>query len=154
MTTARPALSAALRQARRQKDLTQEELARLLGVDPTLVSHWETGRKVPPLDRLLRMAEELGIDADRVIKLRAQHERARLELKKSSIPTGLKDLTSQVREPAAQYGDSKDPVLGDLERLVRQLRRLPRRVRAEIVRSFRRQIDAALREQGDEKPGR
>lgn len=48
-----------IRRVRRIADLSQRDLARLLGVCPASVGHWETGRRVPDLsafEALLRLA--------------------------------------------------------------------------------------------------
>jgi transcriptional regulator with XRE-family HTH domain len=50
-------LAAALRQARINAGLTQEELARRIDVRAVAVSRWERGVHQPGLDRLQRIAE-------------------------------------------------------------------------------------------------
>lgn len=50
-----------LKESRKQAGLTQEELATLVGVHPLTISHFETGRVVPSLDTLKRLAAALGV---------------------------------------------------------------------------------------------
>lgn len=46
---------------REAKGLTKRELAEMMGVTPTTVYLWETGRRTPPYDRLLAIAEKLEV---------------------------------------------------------------------------------------------
>jgi transcriptional regulator with XRE-family HTH domain len=50
-----------LRQIRRQKDLTQEQLAEAVGVSPTFLSNLERGINGPSFDILQKLAEVLGV---------------------------------------------------------------------------------------------
>lgn len=50
-----------MKEARRRKGLTQEDLAKQISVSRSTVSHWEIGRKVPEkefIDRLTQLLEE------------------------------------------------------------------------------------------------
>lgn len=49
-----------LRQARRARGITQEELAAGLGVRASTVINWEWGREAPTVGNLLRWSEALG----------------------------------------------------------------------------------------------
>jgi transcriptional regulator with XRE-family HTH domain len=151
MSASHTALGAALRRARRDKDLTQDQIARLIGVDPTLVSQWETGRKAPPAGRLAALAEVLALDAKVLVRMRAQYDEAHLDLKRRAIHKRLEEVTSQVREAPAPYQRTPGPLRDELERLSAKLEKLAPRIRSEILRSLRRQIDAALLEQADSK---
>lgn len=51
-----------LRQARLDKDLSQRDLARELGVSQGAIHGWEAGKSRPDLGRLPLMSEVLGID--------------------------------------------------------------------------------------------
>lgn len=48
---------------RTQAGLTQEALARLVGVSVFTVSRYEQGRSKPDIDGLYRLAQELGVKA-------------------------------------------------------------------------------------------
>ena len=45
---------------RKQMNLTQKELAQLLGVANSTLNQWETGTRRPSIDMLVRLAEVLG----------------------------------------------------------------------------------------------
>ncbi len=51
-----------LRQARQSRGLTQEQLARKIGVDQAAISRMENGKQRITLELLGRMAEALGMD--------------------------------------------------------------------------------------------
>ena len=56
-----------LRTLRKQKGLTQEELAKALFVSRTAVSKWESGRGYPSVDMLKRIAEEFSLSVDELL---------------------------------------------------------------------------------------
>ena len=51
----------AIRRGRRDKKLTQKELAKILGVSPALVSFWENHTRGPSGEELLKIARYLDI---------------------------------------------------------------------------------------------
>ena len=53
-----------LRQTRQVQGMTQQELAERLFVSRQTVSSWETGRNLPSLETLARLAELLGVSTD------------------------------------------------------------------------------------------
>jgi transcriptional regulator with XRE-family HTH domain len=56
-----------LRAAREQKSLSQTELAERAGLQPSAVSHFETGRRAPSFDNLRRLADALSVSIDQLI---------------------------------------------------------------------------------------
>ncbi len=55
------AISATIRRLRRERGLTQEALAKALGVSSQAVSKWETGQAMPDITLLLSLSKELRI---------------------------------------------------------------------------------------------
>lgn len=53
---------------RTEKNLTQEELAALLGVGRTVVTMWETGQNMPPTKYLVTLASVLGCTVDELLR--------------------------------------------------------------------------------------
>lgn len=51
-----------LKELRKEKELTQEQLAERLNVSRRTVSRWETGRNMPDLDILIEMADYYNIE--------------------------------------------------------------------------------------------
>ena len=57
-----------IRTLRKERDLTQLQVAEYVGVSQTAVAAWETGkREMPKGDNLLKLAEALGFDAEELM---------------------------------------------------------------------------------------
>ena len=56
-----------LQQLRKQKALTQEELAKALYVSRTAISKWESGRGCPNIDSLKAISEFFGVSIDELL---------------------------------------------------------------------------------------
>ena len=50
-----------IRALREAKGLSQKELAEALGVDPSSVCYWESGKNEPTIFNLRRLADILGV---------------------------------------------------------------------------------------------
>lgn len=59
-----PDFGSQLRAAREQKGLSQAELAEKAGLQPSAVSHFETGRRAPSFDNLRALADALAVTID------------------------------------------------------------------------------------------
>lgn len=57
-------MGARLAQARRERNLTQEQLAEQLGVTRQAVSRWESDTAYPETDKIIRMAELFSVSCD------------------------------------------------------------------------------------------
>lgn len=53
-----------LRKARQIKGLSQAELAKRAGFQPSAISHFETGARSPSFENLRRLADALGVSID------------------------------------------------------------------------------------------
>ena len=56
-----------LRATRKEKNLTQEELAELMGVSRQAVSKWELGDGYPEVEKLLFIAGKRNVSLDRLM---------------------------------------------------------------------------------------
>lgn len=63
-----------LRMARKQKDLTQQQLAEAIGLTPQTISAYENGNKTPSLDIAAALAEKLDISLDHLCGLSRRAE--------------------------------------------------------------------------------
>lgn len=48
--------------------MTQQDLAQLLGVQPRLVSRWETGKTKPQFNYIVHIADVLEVSLDRLVR--------------------------------------------------------------------------------------
>lgn len=53
---------------RKERQLTQIQLAELLDVQPRLISRWESGETKPQFDHMVRLAEVLEVSLDQLAK--------------------------------------------------------------------------------------
>ena len=56
-----------LRRLRVEKGFTQQQLADQMNIDRTNITNWETGRRMPDVANVSRLAEALGVDASMLI---------------------------------------------------------------------------------------
>ena len=78
-----------LKELRKEKELTQEQLAETLNVSRRTVSRWETGSNMPDLDLLVEMADLYQVDLRELLDG---------ERKKEQMDTELKETVLQVAE--------------------------------------------------------
>lgn len=64
-----------LKKLRKQKDITQEQLAEYMGVSPQAVSRWETGATCPDISALPSLAELFGITIDELLGVDEKEKR-------------------------------------------------------------------------------
>jgi transcriptional regulator with XRE-family HTH domain len=56
-----------LHDLRKEKDLTQAEVAKAVGVHQRHVSSWETGKTMPSLETLLKLSKFFGVSIDYLV---------------------------------------------------------------------------------------
>jgi len=56
-----------LKKLREDKNLTQKQVAELLNVGESTISLYESGMRRPPITKLVKYAEILGVTVDKVI---------------------------------------------------------------------------------------
>jgi transcriptional regulator with XRE-family HTH domain len=56
-----------LREIRREKGFTQAQLAEISDISTRMITHYEGYAKMPPLDKVKRLAEALGVTSDELI---------------------------------------------------------------------------------------
>lgn len=55
-------------EARRENNLTQEQLAELLGVTRQSISRWEQNQAFPEMEKIIRLSDILGVSCDYLLK--------------------------------------------------------------------------------------
>ena len=86
-----------LQELRKQKGLTQEELAKSLYVSRTAISKWESGRGYPSIDSLKEIAKFFSVTVDELLSTDevltiAQEERRQAKTYFRNLAFGLLDL--------------------------------------------------------------
>lgn len=90
-------VGAFLRELRKEKNLTQEQLAEVFQVTNRTVSRWETGSNMPDISLLLEIADYYKLDVREIL----QGERKQIE----EVPPSDEAQKSQLQE-VAEYVDS------------------------------------------------
>jgi len=78
-----------LRQLRRERDITQEELARILGVTYQSVSRWENGSCYPDVELIPTIAGFFGTTTDKLMGVSETAEQARVKELKEQYQEAL-----------------------------------------------------------------
>ena len=58
-----------LRLLRSEKDITQRELAKYLGLTPKMISFYENGERFPPYDIIIKLSKYFDVSADYLLGL-------------------------------------------------------------------------------------
>lgn len=66
-----------LRQLRKEKGLTQAELAKLLSIGESTVSFYESGKRQPDYETLIRLAEVFNVSVDYLLG-RTEHKQGHI----------------------------------------------------------------------------
>lgn len=88
---------------RREKGLTQEQLAEILHVSGRTISRWETGTNMPDLSILIQMAEFYAVDVKEILDGERKGETMDKELKETL--TKVADYSKLEKEKAAKTGN-------------------------------------------------
>ena len=97
-----------IKHLRKEKDITQEELADILGVSYQSVSRWETGVCYPDMELLPVIADFFGVTADRLLGVHEKIEQKKIEQYllrfQEAISKGkVYDCIAIAREGVAEY---------------------------------------------------
>jgi transcriptional regulator with XRE-family HTH domain len=89
-----------IRALRRERDLTQEELAELLGVSVQAVSKWETGGGLPDISQLPPLASVFGVSADELLGIDVANQDAEVQRLVDEVyaPVGRGEVTTDTQE--------------------------------------------------------
>ena len=74
-----------LRELRKGKGLTQEQLAEQFNISRRSVSRWETGSNLPDLDILIEMSDYYGVELKEILNGERKSEKMNEELKETVL---------------------------------------------------------------------
>ena len=77
-------VGAFLKDLRKEKEITQEQLAEELGVSGRTISRWETGKNMPDISLLVEIAEFFDVSIPEIIKGERKSESMEEEVKEIS----------------------------------------------------------------------
>ena len=74
-----------LKEMRKQKGVTQEQLAEILGVSGRTISRWETGSNLPDLDVLIEIADYYSVELRELLEGERRSENMDEEMKETVL---------------------------------------------------------------------
>ena len=89
-----------IRKLRKEKDITQEELAEALGVTSKAVSQWECERTCPDISQIPAICGFFGVTADELLEIDSRKKEAR---RKEILEKGQKLIRSGYKEEAWDF---------------------------------------------------
>lgn len=93
-----------LKELRKQKGLTQRQLAEILGVSDRSVSRWESGNNMPDLSILVELADYYEIDIREIIDGERKGENMNRELKDTLLKVA--DYSDTQKQKAERAGNN------------------------------------------------
>jgi len=87
-----------LAELRKARQLTQAQLADLLGVQPRLIGRWEQGQGRPQFESILKLADVLEVTLDRLLRGRDSHQPDTFDIRNKQ----LKELCKLVDQLKAE----------------------------------------------------
>jgi transcriptional regulator with XRE-family HTH domain len=89
-----------LRASRKLREVEQAELARLSGLPPTSISHFESGTRKPSFDNLRRLSQALNVSADYLLGRTDEHD---IHVATDPLYRDMQRLTEHDRELAKDF---------------------------------------------------
>jgi Predicted transcriptional regulators len=93
-----------LQELRKEKGLTQEQLAELMGVARRTVSRWETGSNMPDMDILMDLSDLYAVDLREILNGERKSERMDQEMKETVLQVADYSNEEKVRLLRRMHG--------------------------------------------------
>ena len=93
-----------LKTLRKEKNITQEQFAEIIGVSARTVSRWETGTNMPDLSILIQISEYYDVEIKEIINGEREGENMKDELKETLLKVA--DYNELERQKAATAGNT------------------------------------------------
>lgn len=100
-----------LRELRKEKGNTQEEIANLYGISSRSVSRWENGNNMPDLALLVELADYYQVDIKEIIDGERKSEKMNMETKETTNENETEDIRtngSETKETLLKIADYAD----------------------------------------------
>ncbi|QIB68582.1 helix-turn-helix transcriptional regulator [Aminipila butyrica] len=87
-----------IREARLRKGLTQEQLAKLVGVRQTAIGNYENNTSHPKVDILYQLMQVLGVDANYIFQDKMNEMKVKLSAPSDTLSVNEKSLVRTYRQ--------------------------------------------------------
>lgn len=135
-STENKTLSEKIKQLRKEKDITQKELAETLSISPSTIAMYETGQRKPDSDMLETIADFFNVSVDYLLG----RSNIKNPEEKQESPKKNKDESSFIKEDSSSY--DIDELEAKFEKLYPKIRQLSREEKDKLLKI----IDAYLEE--------
>lgn len=92
-----------LAELRRERELTQEQLAEKLGTSNKTISRWENGNYMPPVEMLCELSEFYGVSINELISGKRLEEREEKQAAEENLRDALESNTFSLEERKAYF---------------------------------------------------
>lgn len=92
-----------LAELRRERELTQEQLAEKLGTSNKTISRWENGNYMPPVEMLCELSEFYGVSINELISGKRLEEREEKQAAEENLKEVLSVSTFSLEERKEFY---------------------------------------------------
>lgn len=97
-----------LRKFRKQKKLSQEKLGAILGYHPSAIANYESGRNMPSLKDLIKLASVLEVSLDELVGLVSKAEQTEQAERLSEESEPKIELTKQEQQLLDDFWNLKE----------------------------------------------
>ena len=101
-----------LKELRKEKNITQEHFAEIMGVSNRTVSRWETGSNMPDLDVLIQIADYHGVELREILDGERKNEHMDEKMKETVYE--IADLAYHVMVLMVENGISVNDIRKEL----------------------------------------
>lgn len=92
-----------LQKLRKEKNITQEQLAEQFGTSRRTVSRWETGNNLPDIDILMELADFYEIDLREILDGKRRSEQMKSEVKDTVLRAAEYDNEKKTRQEMPKW---------------------------------------------------
>lgn len=96
----------ALRRLRREKGISMKELGKKIGVAESTISQYETGKREPDFETLLKLGEFFNVSVDYLLRGEQYHEKTPALTAKDE-----RDISKKLEEALSQLESSQDGLM-------------------------------------------
>ena len=114
-----------LKELRKEKNITQEELAEKMGVARRTVSRWETGANMPDIDILIDISDFYGVDLREILDGERKNKQMDKEIKETILKVAEYENEGKKRSSVVVIVFSALGILSLLANLIMNMTEMP-----------------------------
>ncbi|MDE6731298.1 MAG: helix-turn-helix domain-containing protein [Oscillospiraceae bacterium] len=92
-----------LAELRRERELTQEQLAEQLGISNKTISRWENGNYMPPVEMLMELSEFYGVSINELLSGRRLDESETRSAAEENLKSALENSAFSLEDKKRYY---------------------------------------------------